>query len=384
MKILHTADWHVGRTIRGRSRAEEHRAALSEIAEIAARDVVDVVLVVGDLFDTAAPTAESERIVYSALLQLAATGATVVVLAGNHDSDRRLQAVAPLLELGHVVTRPVFTAPDEGGVVELFDRDHAERALLACVPFLSQRWVVKANDLLDQDAAVHQLQYSERMRMLVAVLTAGFTEPDTVFLAAMHCMVLGATLTGSERSGQSVFEYSVSANAFSPALQYVALGHLHRQQRVPGPAPAYYSGSPLQLDFGEVKDDKGVLLIDVHAGRPAKITAVALTAGRRLRLVEGTVADMARLDVGDDWVKAIVTEQNRPGIADEVRALIANAVDVVVASAATQTPRPERGASTGRSPQELFADFLAQREVDGTKLTPMFAELLDATMDSQP
>src|SRR4051794_21000846 len=170
MKFLHTSDWHVGRTIRGRSRAEEHIAVLAEIAGIAAREAVDVVLVVGDLFDTAAPTAESERIVYSALLELAATGATVVVLSGNHDSDRRLQAVAPLLELGHVVTRPVFAAPDAGGVVELFDRNRTERALLACVPFLSQRWVVKANDLLESGAAVHQLQYSERMRMLIGAL----------------------------------------------------------------------------------------------------------------------------------------------------------------------------------------------------------------------
>jgi exonuclease SbcD len=383
VKILHTGDWHVGRAIRGRSRAEEHREVLAEIADIASREAVDVVLVVGDLFDTAAPTAESERIVYQALLDLAATGATVVVLAGNHDSDRRLQAVSPLLELGHVVTRPAFAAPDSGGVVELFSRDQSERALLACLPFLSQRWVVKASDLLERGAADHQLQYSERMRMLVDALTAGFTEPNTIHLAAMHCMVLGATLTGSERAGQTVFEYSVSANAFPPGLQYVALGHLHRQQLVPGPVPAHYSGSPLQLDFGEVNDDKGVLLVEVHPAAPATIKPVALTRGRRLRVVEGTVAELAALDVGNDWVKAIVTEKLRPGLADEVRELIPTAVDVLVASNSTQAPPDERSARTGRSPQELFAEFLELREVDGTKLTPMFAELLDATMEPQ-
>src|SRR5213596_2801936 len=102
MKLLHTSDWHVGKLLRGRSRADEHREVLAEIAGIAAAEEVDAVLVAGDLFDTAAPSPESEEIVYRALLGLAATGATVVVVAGNHDNPRRLSAVAPLLELGRV------------------------------------------------------------------------------------------------------------------------------------------------------------------------------------------------------------------------------------------------------------------------------------------
>jgi len=327
VKILHTADWHVGRAIRGRSRADEHRAVLAEIAAIAERERVDAILVVGDLFDTATPTAESEKIVYAALLALAQTGATVVVLAGNHDSDRRLQAVAPLLELGHVVTRPLFASASDGGVVPIVSRDGREHALLACVPFLSQRWVVKAHDLLDHDAATHQLQYSERMRMVVRALTAGFTDPNTIHLMAAHCMVLGATTTGSERSGQTVFEYAVSAHAFPPALQYVALGHLHRQQAVAAGIPVHYSGSPLQLDFGEVHDTKGVLIIDVHAGKPAIVRSVPLTAGRRLRVVDAPLLALsaATLDTGDDWLKVIVNEKSRPGLADEVRALLPNA-----------------------------------------------------------
>ena len=385
MKILHTADWHVGRAIRGRSRADEHRAVLAEIASIAARERVDVVLVVGDLFDTATPTAESERIVYAALLALAQTGATVVVLAGNHDSDRRLQAVAPLLELGHVVTRPVFASADHGGVVELHSRDGRERALLACVPFLSQRWVVKAQDLLDHDAATHQAQYGERMRMLVRALTAGFTDADTIHLLAAHCMVQGAATTGSERMGQTVFEYSLTAHAFPPGLQYVALGHLHRQQLVPGPIPIYYPGSPLQLDFGEVNDEKGVLLVDVHPGKPAIVRPVKLTAGRRLRQIQKPMSELraSNLDTGDDWLKVVVEEKSRPGLADEVRALLPNAVDVVIASAA-DAEHPPRRPRTGRTPQELFAEFLADRSIEADKLAPMFAALLAEAMEPAP
>ena len=95
MKILHTADWHVGKTLRGRSRAEEHEAVLDEIVALAQAEAVDLILVAGDQFDRAVPSPESEKIVYDALLRLAGTGARVVVIAGNHDNPRRLAAVRP-------------------------------------------------------------------------------------------------------------------------------------------------------------------------------------------------------------------------------------------------------------------------------------------------
>src|SRR5680860_969681 len=109
MRILHTADWHVGRTIRGRSRAAEHLAVLAEITAIARAEAVDLVLVAGDQFDTAAPSPEAERIVYRALLDLAEV-APVVVVGGNHDSAQRLEAVAPLLAACGRLTRCSITA----------------------------------------------------------------------------------------------------------------------------------------------------------------------------------------------------------------------------------------------------------------------------------
>src|SRR5436189_824632 len=141
MRILHTSDWHVGKTLRGRSRAAEHEAVLAEIAAVASEHLVDLVLVTGDLFDTAAPTADAERIVYRALLDLQATGATVIVLSGNHDNERRLQAVEPILGLGHVITRASVVRAEEGGVVTVMARDgergRGGQARVALLPFLS-------------------------------------------------------------------------------------------------------------------------------------------------------------------------------------------------------------------------------------------------------
>ncbi len=377
MRILHTADWHVGRLIRGRSRADEHRAVLAEIAAIAADERVDLVIVAGDLFDTAAPSAESERIVYAALLALAATGATVVVLAGNHDSDRRLQAVAPLLELGRVVTRPVFARPDQGGLVEVRARDGASTALVACLPFLSQRYVVRADELMSQDADRSSQQYAERVQRLLAALTTGFRH-DTVNVVAAHAMVVGATIAGSERLAHTVFEYSISAAAFPVAAHYVALGHLHRPQRIAGPCPVHYSGSPLQLDFGEAGEDKSILIVDASPGRPARVTAVPLRAGRRLRVLHGTLGELRAVagTTGADHLRVHLHEPLRVGLADDVRALFPCAVDVIVERSDDDPRAPgERPPNAERSPQELFAAYLDERGLADARLVDLFDEL---------
>ncbi len=380
MKVLHTADWHVGRLLRGRSRADEHEAVLASIAATAAEHGVDLVIVAGDVFDTAAPSPEAERIVYRALLDLTATGATVLVVAGNHDSERRLQAVAPLLELGRVITRGSFARPDEGGVIEVSSRDGTETALVAALPFLSQRHVVRATDLMESDAADHGVAYADRIRRLVAALTQRF-RGDTVNLVAAHCMVDGGTLGGGERSGHTVFEYSVPATIFPGTAHYVALGHLHRRQMLPGACPIYYSGSPLQLDFGEGENEPSVVVVDASAGRPAAVTSAPVAGGRRLLTVRGTLADL-RGPAGatvrsDDHVRAVVREPFRVGLADEVRDLFPNCVDVIVERPATDDDRGRMPERAGRTPHELFGQYLAEQGVDDERLVALFDELFE-------
>jgi DNA repair protein SbcD/Mre11 len=385
VKLLHTADWHVGRQLRGRSRADEHEAVLASIAETARTEAVDLVIVAGDVFDSAAPSPDAERIVYRALLDLAATGATVLVVAGNHDNERRLQAVAPLLELGRVITRASFAPADEGGVVEVRTRDGKEIALIAALPFLSQRHVVKVDDLMTADAADHSLAYADRITRLIAALTEGF-RTDTVNLVAAHCMVDGGVLGGGERSAHTVFEYSVPSTAFPGTAHYVALGHLHRRQRLPGACPIHYSGSPLQLDFGEGANEPAVLVIEAGPGRPATTTAVPVTGGRRLRTLRGRLADLRPLagTTGDDHLRVILQEPLRVGLADDVRDLFPNCVDVIVERTDDESgPRGNLSDRTGRTPQQLFRQYLTERDVDDDRLADLFDELLEAAGDAR-
>lgn len=375
MKILHTSDWHVGKTIRGRSRADEHDAVLDEIVAIAENEAVDLVLVAGDLFDSAAPGPEAERAVYRALLALAGPSRRpVVVIAGNHDNARRLAAVAPLLALGGVRAVAMLTGPADGGVLDL--EAGGERARVAVVPFPSQRYIVTASDLMALDADQHGGRYAERVRQAIEVLTAGFGD-DTVNLLVAHLMVVGGRAGGGERSAHLFDDYSVPTTAFPSSTHYVALGHLHRQQSLPGPCPAWYCGSPLQLDFGETTDDKAVLVIDAAPGRPAEVRAVPLTQGRRLRTLEGDLAALGALagTTGDDHLRIRVDEPARPGLADDVRSLFPDAVEITVVR--PEVERRERADRSGKSPLELFDAYLAERDEADRDLSALFAELLD-------
>jgi DNA repair protein SbcD/Mre11 len=384
VRFLHTGDWHVGKALRGRSRADEHRAVLAEVAAVAEAEEVDAVLVAGDLFDTAAPSAESEQIVYEALLALARTGARVVVVSGNHDNERRLQAVAPLLELGRVTVAASFRRPDEGGVVEVPSRDGDEVARVALLPFLSQRWVVRADELMATAADQQAQAYGERMRLLVQALTAAF-HAETVNVVVAHLFAMGGLLGGGEREAQTILDYAVSATAFPASAQYVALGHLHRSQVIAGPCPIRYSGSPLQLDFGETGDRKSVLLAEARPGRPVEVREQPLVAGRRLRTLEGPLDEVLALagTTGADFLRVRLHEPPRVGLAEAVREAFPECVDVQVVRASQGEPEAVRqvdvdSASAVAEPAARFRQYLtATRGAVDEALASLFDELVE-------
>jgi exonuclease SbcD len=390
VKLLHTSDWHVGRAIRGHSRAAEHRAVIDEITAVAASEAVDLVVVAGDLFDSAAPTAESERLVYHGLLGLAEV-APVVAVAGNHDNAGRLDAVTRLLALGRVTLGTVPRPPTEGGVMAVEAGDGTP-VQVALVPFVSQRAIVRADALMSEPAFRNAQTYAERLRAVLAALSAGFGS-DTINLIVAHLFVAGGVSGGGERAAHLVEEYAVAAVDFPVTASYVALGHLHRPQALAGATSIHYCGSPLQLDFGEEAQPKQVNVVTMEPGLPAKVRPVPLTAGRSLLTLSGTMADLEAMapevrgganggsSVGADgegpWLRVRVREPARPGLADEVRALLGDAVvEVRVEDAADTRPRVVR--RDGRTPSQLFAAYLDDRTVTDPRLQRAFDALHDA------
>jgi exonuclease SbcD len=207
VKILHTSDWHVGRKIRGRDRSEEHRAVLAELVEMADRNTVDLVLVAGDLFDTSSPTPVAEEIVWRALLDLSEVS-PVVVVAGNHDNPARLDAVGPLLARAGVSFVGAPRSPEEGGVIA-FEETGVKIAML---PFVSQRGIVRVEEIMSSDPDQHAGAYEDRLRRIIGLLTDDMGT-DTVNLLVSHLTVHGAKEGGGERSAH-IFGYAIPAGLF--------------------------------------------------------------------------------------------------------------------------------------------------------------------------
>lgn len=378
MKILHTADWHVGKVLKGRSRVDEHRAVLKELVELARREDVDAVIVAGDLFDTSAPTPEAQSLVLPTLMALREGGREVVVLAGNHDNPHLLEVYRPVLGKLGIQVVGTFRRPDRGGTLSFTARS-GEPVRLAVLPFLSHRYVVRAADVLSGGAAEHNRDYAQRIGGLIGALTAGFSG-DTVNLVTTHGTLPSGKFGGGEREAQSIFSYYFEATAFPASTQYAALGHLHRRQRIPGPCPIWYSGSPIAVDFGEELNTPGALLIDVEPGRPAVVREATIGSAQAMATVNGTLEELAAMadDLAGTWLRVIVAEPPRPGLADTVREILPGTLEVGV----DERFRPVRaaraeGKGAARSPGELFKGYLAATGRENDQVEALFDRLYD-------
>ena len=381
MKILHTSDWHVGKVLKGRDRHDEHVAVLRSIVQTARDENVDVVLVAGDLFETAAPAAKAQGLVMRTLLALREDGRHVVVIAGNHDNQALLDAVyRPVLgELGlHVLGTP--KRPDSGGLMTLRTRT-GELINVAALPFLSHRYAVRAAEVLLHETAEHTLDYARRVADIVALLTAGFT-PEAVNVVMAHATLLGGRRGGGERDVQTTLDYELSASMFPATAHYVALGHLHRQQEIPGPCPIFYSGSPLAIDFGEEANESVVLVVTAAPGIRADARPVPVTGGRRLRTLRGTLDEVIAEgeQAGDAYLRVVLAEPGRAGLGDLVREKLPNTLEVMLDD--EHRPRPgtrggDKPSRVGRSPLQLFGDYLGEQNIEDPRIPRMFAELLD-------
>ncbi|CAM4265072.1 exonuclease SbcCD subunit D [Paenibacillus tarimensis] len=275
MRILHTADWHFGRTLEGRSRLEEQAAFIDELADIVNREEVDLVLVAGDVYDSVNPPAAAEQLYFEALSRLADGGRrAVAVIAGNHDQPERISAAAPLARQSGIHLAGLAT----GQALEIGIPRTGELAVIAALPYPSES---RLRELLSEDTDEGKLRsaYSERVSRLMRGLAGGF-RPSTVNLAMSHVYVLGGAETDSERPIQVGGAYTVDPSAFQIGAQYVALGHLHRPQRVHGAETVRYSGSPLAYSFSEGGQAKSVMLFDAAPGEPVEPRELLLSCGR--------------------------------------------------------------------------------------------------------
>jgi DNA repair protein SbcD/Mre11 len=381
MRVLHTADWHVGKKLGRLDRSGETAAVLDELVAVADDRSVDVVLVAGDLFDRAGPQLESMRLVLETLVRLAGTDRHVVAIPGNHDSAEWFRVLAPLLAgfRVHLVDKP--REPADGGIVSVPSRDGSNTLRVACVPFIHEAQVV---EILEPPAEGYK-SYAERIRDITGYYGDWLLEhpiANGIDTLMGHFMVHGAVPSGSERELHIGEAYMASADAIPSTIKYAALGHIHLPQDAPGSStPARFAGSLMQLDFGEAAQSKSVCIVDLQPGmKPAQIEIVPISGGRALMKVSDSLDGLgARIDeFGDAWLHVSVkTDGPQPGLADEVRSMLPNALVVVAEYERAEFVLQGR---EGRALPELYSDYVQmKRGIEPTpELLAAFRSLADA------
>lgn len=304
MRLLHTSDWHVGRSLHGTDLLAEQEAVLSGLADVVRAERVDVVLVAGDVYDRAVPSADATGVLDRVLSRLRAAGAAVVLTPGNHDSARRLGFASGLLAVSGVHVRATTSSLDEP---VLITDEHGEVAVYG-LPFLEPE--VARHELGGELARSHQAVLSAAMEKVRADL---YFRPGARSVVLAHAFVGGGLPSDSERD-IAVGGVDLVSPAVFDGVDYVALGHLHRPQTL---SPRLrYSGSPLAYSFGEAGQRKQVWLVDLDAGGLAGVRGVPLPTPRRLSVVTGELpqllTDPAHEALVDDFVSARLTDAVRP------------------------------------------------------------------------
>ncbi|MBC1260978.1 exonuclease SbcCD subunit D [Synechococcus sp. BSF8S] len=382
MRLLHTSDWHLGRSFHGASLLQEQAVALARIVELARDGAVDAVLIAGDLYDRAIPPAEAVQLFNDTLAQLRETGAAVVAIAGNHDSHVRVSVYDPLLASFGVTIRgevrrahePVLVSPRLGGApVAIYPLPYLEPAVDG--PGLASPE--------DEGAATipARLRHEDVTRLALERIRRDLQgRPNHRSVLVAHTFVAGGETSESERELTIGNVDRVSVEAFA-GFDYVALGHLHGSQQLDGPRVAY-SGTPLPYSFSEQHHTKSVRIVELDAAGNAAVEIVPLQVGRTLCTIEGGIEPLLR----DPQFTSAEEARVRVILSDEVLPLQAMArlrrrfphvaelrhrpPEVLRSTASERNQQVQQAAS----PLELASAFFADQQ--GRAASPDEAELL--------
>ncbi|HXO21204.1 MAG TPA: exonuclease SbcCD subunit D [Thermoanaerobaculia bacterium] len=331
MKIVHTSDWHVGRRWKGIQRLDELEAVLEHLAAFIEEQSIDLVLHTGDVFESRNPPAEAEQLVNRFLVRVGRAGAQMLVIAGNHDDPLRLDARSLLTEFVNVqiIGRP---RPASQGGTRTIETRRGETAVVAALPFASPGAWVSALDLAGEEASARR-EYAQMFERAVQDLCGAFRQ-DAVNLLMAHTHLEGAIFGDSERRVHISEDWAAAPESLPSTASYIALGHLHKPQKIDGPVPAYYAGSLLQMDFGEAGEEKTFIVVTASPGKPANpsdIEHIPYEGG--LPLVD-LRASLAEIEESADnyrtgWLRVTVplTEKD-PDLNRKVRELLPNALVV--------------------------------------------------------
>ncbi|HVF08397.1 MAG TPA: exonuclease SbcCD subunit D [Actinomycetota bacterium] len=386
MRILHTSDWHIGKRLGRHDRMAEFHEVLGEVVSIADERAVDLVLVSGDVWDRPIPPMDALTLGLETLVRLA-EGRPVIAVAGNHDSPELFEALAPLLRPRGVHLVGDIRRPDEGGL--LGPDALGVPAAVAGFPFLREGRVV---DFM-REAGEWYRAYADKVTAITGAYNEALVaaaEADAVPILVAHFMVGGVTVDRAAPRGERELHmgeaYTATAQSIPAGPQYVAMGHIHAPQQVPGaPVPAHYAGSLLALDFGEAGEHKRVVIVDAEPGRHATTESVPLTTGRRLVRVTGNWPSIeARADeLADAFLDLTVSTSGTDlTLADRARETFPFVVKV--RALRPEGERRDRLVKGHRSWHDLYAEYYTREHAEPPPeaLLALLRDVLEEAVDA--
>ena len=375
MRILHTSDWHLGRSFHGVGMLGAQAAYVDHLLDVVQREQVDLVVVAGDVYDRALPPVDAVELADDTFARLAASRATVVVSSGNHDSPARLGFNARLADAAGVHLR---TRWQDVGAPVLLEDAHGPVAVHA-IPYLEPDAVRAAWELPRRS---HEAALTAAMRRVRADLAA---RPGTRSVVLAHAFVAGAPQDAGPMSSDSERDISVGGLAIAPTrlftgVDYAALGHLHGQQTLT--ETVRYSGSPLAYSFSEARHTKGSWLVELGPHGVERAEPVPAPVPRRLATVRGRLQDLLddprQSPHEDAWLQVTITDPRRPQHAMErLRArfphtlMLAFDPDGAVPARGPVMPRID-----GRNDLDIALGFVAEvRELEATTEEELLLQL---------
>ncbi len=372
MRILHTSDWHLGRSFHREGMLTHQAAYLDHLLEVVASEQVDLVVVSGDIYDRALPPVDAVRLADDALVRLAHSRATVVLTSGNHDSAQRLGFSARLISAAGVHLRTDVGAV---GTPVLLDDAHGTVAIHG-IPYLDPHAVADPWSLEERS---HEAALTEAMRRVRADLAA---RPGTRSVVLAHAFVAGAAPSDSERDITVGGVARVPVSVFDD-VDYVALGHLHGPHVLRD--EIRYSGSPLAYSFSEAAHRKGAWLVDLDAAGAVSAEFIEAPVPRPLARLRGTLdellADPTLSGHEASWVEATLTDQARPVEAMErLRRRFPHTLVLSFASTRIAVGAPGAAQTHARRDHDIVREFVT--ELRGSEPTAVELAVLDQAVDA--
>lgn len=287
MKILHTADWHIGKKLHKNELSEDFDLFIDWLCSLIEKEQIDLLLVSGDVFDLANPSSEARKQYFRALIKLKQFNCKIIMTGGNHDSPAMLDAPKEILKELDIHIIGGLPADISEAVIPVLGPNNEPELVIAALPFLRDSDIRSATDGVTHEDRLEAARKGIESIFLKAAENCRSTYEGVPAVAMGHLFAAGMETSESERDIQIGNQAAFEASQFGNFFSYIALGHIHKPQRVSAAVPAFYSGSPLPLSFSERKDEKRLLLLDTTKGWEPD--SIAVPAFRKLLKISGNL-----------------------------------------------------------------------------------------------